>query len=113
MYLARKIVDGVPHYYIRESYWDGHHYLSRELFDLGTRPDEHLVYPGGNAFYVNPDIEDHLEASGVDLQTDDLEDIFWPFIKPRIQHALEHFRNRSRRSPKKQARPCPRPGRPI
>ena len=103
MYLARKTIDGVLHYYIRESYWDGHHYLSRDLFDLGTHPGEHIVYPGGNAFYVDPEIEDQLEALGVNLQTDDLEDIFWPFLNPRIQHALEHFRNRGKRSQPVQA----------
>ncbi|MGD8725597.1 MAG: hypothetical protein PVG00_16770, partial [Desulfobacterales bacterium] len=102
MYLARKIVDGVHHYYIRESYWDGHHYLSRDLFDVGTHPDEHIIYPGGNAFYVDPEIEDHLATHGVNLQADDLEDIFWPFLKPRIQHAVEHFRNRGKRSPQTQ-----------
>lgn len=106
MYLARKIIDGVPHFFIRESYWDGNHFLSRELFDLGTRPGEHIIYPGGNAFYIDPDIEDHLETHGVNLQTDDLEDIFWSFLKPRIQHALEHFRHRGRRSPQKQAPPA-------
>jgi hypothetical protein len=105
MYLARKIIDGALHYVIRESYWDGNHYLSRDLFDLGTSPGEHIIYPGGNAFYVDPDIEDHIEERGVDLQVDDLEDIFWPFLKPRIQHALEHFRNRGKRSPRAQARP--------
>ncbi|MBW2517127.1 MAG: J domain-containing protein [Deltaproteobacteria bacterium] len=103
MYLARKIISGVPHYYIRESYWDGEHYLSRDLFDLGSSPGNHIIYPGGNAFYVDPDIEDQLEARGVDLQADDLEDIFWPFLKPRIQHAVEHFRNRGKRSTQTQA----------
>jgi hypothetical protein len=103
MYLARKIIDGVPHYYIRESYWDGNHYLSRDLFDLGTSPGKHIIYPGGNAFYVDPDIEDQLETRGVDLQAVDLEDIFWPFLKPRIQHAVEHFRNRGKRSTQTQA----------
>ena len=103
MYLARKIIDGVLRYYIRESYWDGQHYMSRDLFDLGTNPGEHIIYPGGNAFYVDPDIEDHLDALGVNLQADDLEDIFWPFLNPRIQHALQHFRNRGKRTTKVQA----------
>ncbi len=98
MYLARKNIDGVIHFFIRESYWDGHHYLSRDLFDLGAHPGEHIVYPGGNAFYVDPDIEDHLDALGVSSEADELEDIFWPFLDPRIQHALEHFRNRGKRS---------------
>lgn len=102
VYLARKIIGGVLHYYIRESYWDGRHYLSRDLFDLGTHPGEHIIYPGGNAFYVDPAIEDHLDALGVSLQDDDLEDIFWPFLDPHIQRALEHFRNRGKRSPRSQ-----------
>ncbi len=101
MYLARKNIDGVLHYYIRESYWDGQHYMSRDLFDLGTHPGEHIIYPGGNAFYVDPDIEDHLDALGVSVEADDLEDIFWPFLDRRIQHALEHFRNRGKQSPRK------------
>jgi len=103
MYLARKMIDGVLRYYIRESYWDGHHYLSRDLFDLGTNPGEHIIYPGGNAFYVDPEIEDRLDELGVSMQADDLEDIFWPFLNPRIQHTLEHFRNRGKRSPQIQA----------
>lgn len=106
MYLAWKSIGGVPHYYIRESFWDGHHYLSRDLFDLGADPGEHIVYPGGNAFYVDPAIEDHLDACGVSLQEDDLEDIFWPFLDPRIQHALEHFRNRGKRSSQAQKPHC-------
>jgi curved DNA-binding protein CbpA len=36
------------------------------------------------------------------LEGDDLEDIFWPFLDPRIQHAVEHFRNRGKRSPQAQ-----------
>ncbi|MDX1707121.1 MAG: hypothetical protein R3274_00895 [Desulfobacterales bacterium] len=105
MYLARKTIDGVVHYFIRESYWDGDHYLSRDLFELGTNPGEHIIYPGGNAFYVDPQIEDHLDALGVELQADALEDIFWPFLNPRIQHALAHFRNRGKRSPPAQTSP--------
>lgn len=31
------------------------------------------------------------------MSQDDLEDLFWPFIKPRIRRALEHFRGRSGR----------------
>jgi hypothetical protein len=105
MYLAQKLIDGVPHYFIRESYWDGHHYLSRDLFDLGTHPGNYIVYPGGNAFYIDPDIEDHLDAIGVSLQSDDLEDIFWRFLDPRIQRALEHFRNRGKRVAELQKKP--------
>ena len=105
MYLAQKLIDGVPHYFIRESYWDGQHYVSRDLFDLGTHPDKYIVYPGGNAFYIDPEIEDHLDAIGVSLQSDDLEDIFWRFLDPRIQRALEHFRHRGKRAAQFQEKP--------
>ncbi len=94
MYLAQKKIAGVAHYFIRESYWDGHHYLSRDLIDLGTDPAEHIVYPGGNAFYIDPAIEDHLDELGVSMDADALEDIFWRFLDLRIQRVLEHFRHR-------------------
>jgi hypothetical protein len=41
----------MTHYYLRESFRDGGHFLSRDLIDLGTDPAEHIIYPGGNAFY--------------------------------------------------------------
>jgi len=87
-------IKGVTHYTIRESYRDGDFYLSRDLFDLGTDPTEYIKYPGGNAFYIDPIIEDHLEALGVSLQGSDLEDLFWRFLDPQLQRVLEHFRHR-------------------
>ena len=97
MYLARKTIKGVTHYSIRESYRDGDHFLSRELFDLGAHPDGYIKYPGGNAFYIDPVIEEQLDRLGVIAQDTDLEDIFWRFLDPRIQRALEHFRHREDR----------------
>ena len=94
MYLARTNIKGRVHYSIRESYRDGDHFLSRDLIDLGTDPAEYIIYPGGNAFYIDPEIEDRLDALGVALQDNNLEDIFWRFLDPRIQRALEHFRHR-------------------
>ena len=97
MYLARKNIKGVTHYSIRESYRDGDHFLSRELVDLGAHPDGYIIYPGGNAFYIDPVIEEQLDRLGVMAQNTDLEDIFWRFLDPRIQRALEHFRHREER----------------
>jgi hypothetical protein len=107
VYLARKIIKEVPHYSIRESYREGDHFLSRDLIDLGTDPGEHIVYPGGNAFYIDPVIEDRLDELGATFQDHELEDIFWRFLDPRIQRALEHFRHRgalSRKSRKTEER---------
>ena len=64
------------------------------MFDLGTDPARYIIYPGGNSFYIDPVVEDRLDALGAALQDTDLEDIFWRFLDPRIQYALEHFRHR-------------------
>ena len=96
MYLARKNIKGVPHYSIRQSYRDGDHFLSRELVDLGTHPAEYIIYPGGNAFYIDPMIEVQLDQLGVIPHINDLEDIFWQFLDPTIQRALEYFRHREK-----------------
>ena len=98
MYLARHIVKGRPHYSIRQSYRDNENYLSRELFDLGPNPTDYIVYPGGNAFYIDAAVTDRLEALGVWPEDDVLEDIFWPFLKAEIRRALEGFRHRGKRS---------------
>ena len=98
MYLARHIVKGRPHYFIRQSYQDNENYLSRELIDLGSNPNDYIVYPGGNAFYIDEALTSRLDALGIDPLDDALEDIFWPFLKPDIRRALEGFRRRGKRS---------------
>ena len=101
MYLARTNINSRIHYSIRESYREGDHFLSRDLIDLGTDPAGYIIYPGGNAFYIDPVIEDHLDELGVTLPDNKLEDIFWRFLDPSIQRALEHFRHREARLRKK------------
>ena len=100
MYLSQEKIKGATHYYIRESYQDGGAFRSRDLFDLGTDPAEYIIYAGGNAFYIDAAVEAHLDNLGVTLQGTDLEDIFWRFLDPDIQHALEYFRHREKRSQK-------------
>ena len=109
MYLAQTSINGMIRYSIRESYRDGDHFLSRDLFDLGTDPARYIIYPGGNAFYIDPVVEDHLDELGVTIQENNLEDIFWRFLDPDIQHALQHFRHREalcRQSRKSAERPA-------
>ena len=79
--------------------------MSRDLFDLGTDPGRFIVYPGGNSFYIHESIEERLNALNVNPEPHEVEDIFWRFLDPDIQRALEAFRNRqmnagSRRVPK-------------
>jgi hypothetical protein len=109
VYLAQTNINGMTHYYLRESFRDGGHFLSRDLIDLGTDPAERIIYPGGNAFYIDPVIEDHLDELGIIFQDSDLEDIFWRFLDPDIQRVLEHFRHREallRKSRKPREKPA-------
>ena len=96
MYLARRTVQGITRYAIRETYRKEGVLTSRELFDLGFDPSRYIHYPGGNAFYIDLDIEDQLTTLGVESGDDDLEDLFWPFIRPDIRRAVEHFHHRHR-----------------
>ena len=97
MYLASKKISGQIRYFIRESFRQDEYLLSRDLFDLGPDPTRYIVYPGGNAFYIDDVIEDRLADLGIDVIPDELEDIFWRFVRPEIRRALEPFRRRQER----------------
>ncbi len=67
MYFALKTIKGGTRYFIRESYRDGKCLRSRDLFDLGTDPSQYIVYPGGNAFYIDETVDDRLRALIVNM----------------------------------------------
>ncbi|MEA3232279.1 MAG: J domain-containing protein [Thermodesulfobacteriota bacterium] len=71
-------------------------YHHRDLFELGFNPSEFIVYPGGNAYYIDEVVEERLDQLGVETQQDELDDLFWPYVKPRIRRAVESFRQRGR-----------------
>jgi hypothetical protein len=96
VYLALKRVKQKTHYFIRESYRTRGHLCTRDLFDLGTDPELYIVYPGGNAYYIDERVTDRLCAFGVRPDSDELDDIFWRFLRPDIRMALEHFRRRGK-----------------
>jgi len=104
LYLAREHIAGRTHYTIRESYRKADAILCRNLFDLGSDPERFIVYPGGNAFFIDAVVEDGIRALGSEPAPEDMEDLFWPFLKPDIRRRLEPFRRqecqaRSRRRP--------------
>ena len=101
MYLATNRKNRTASYMIRHSFLDGDIYKSRDLFDLGKDPARFIVYPGGNGFYIAPEVEDAIEKKGLPVSQDDLEIIFWDFIDPEIKRAMGGFR----RSGAKQKRP--------
>lgn len=111
MYLARTRHLGEIRFVIRESYPSGADWLSRDLVDLGTDPRRHIVYPGGNAYYVDESVGDALDALGVDYSPDELDRLFFPFVDPAIRIKLEWIANRrcrGRRTGDREAplRPC-------
>lgn len=92
MYLALKTIKDETRYFIRKSYRDGTCLRSRDLFDLGTDPAKYIIYPGGNAFYIDEAVDDRLRTLSRNYSVDDLDDIFWCFLKPEIREALEPYR---------------------
>jgi len=96
LYLAQCVIGGKIRYFIRESVWDGNCFKSRQLLNLGTNPGDYVVYPGGNAYYIDQVVEDELDSLGCAAEADDLEDLFLPFMKPRIRRLVESFRERAK-----------------
>jgi hypothetical protein len=96
LYLAQHTIKGKRHYFIKESYKDGDHFRSRELFALGVNPGRYVIYPGGRAFYIDEVVVDRLASLGVEPGADEIENVFWPFVKPEIRRAIEPFRERAR-----------------
>ncbi len=94
MYLAAIPEKQWYRFVIRESYWERDCYRSRDLVDLGCDPTEHIVYPGGRAYYVDPDLEDRILDRGGAFDADELEELFWPFVDEDIRYAVGSFRRR-------------------
>ncbi len=91
MYLARQIKDGSTCYTIRESFFDGTHWKSRDLAALGRDPARWIHYPAETAYYIDDAIEDSLNAKGIEPSQQELEEIFWPFLKPAVRRLIRRY----------------------
>lgn len=91
MYLASLRCNDGLHYVIRETYSDNGYLKSRDLYDLGTDPTKYIEYPGGNGFYYTPDLEEALKSAGAIYASEDLDELFMPFLDPGIRRILEMF----------------------
>jgi hypothetical protein len=96
LYLRRVKSKGGDEYIIRESYQSENGWAHRDLVSLGADPRGHIRYPGGNGYYIEPDIEDALQGKGKEYSPEELEEIFLPFLDPHIRHVIESFRSGSR-----------------
>jgi len=94
MYLAALPEKQWYRFVIRESFWDHGCYRSRDLVELGPDPAQYIIYPGGRAYYIDPDLEDRIRARGSDPDPDELDDLLWPFVDEDVRHAVGVFRNR-------------------
>jgi hypothetical protein len=97
VYLAKNLTAGKWRYSIRESVRHADGFIWRELFDLGRDPGRFIVYPGGNAFYVDEQVEEAIRELGAEPGMEEMEDLFWPFLRPEIRAKLEPFRRQEQR----------------
>lgn len=96
MYLAVKKIKGVTRYILRESYGSGSRMRFRDIFDLGPEPSEYIDYIGHNAFYFDENLEDCIrDRSEKEYDSEELEDLLWPWIRPDVRQAIYTFKNRS------------------
>ena len=89
MYIAKEQIKGQTHYYIRETYEEGGKLKSRTLFALGPDPARYIMYPGGNAYYIHESVELSILEKGYEVDTFELEDLFWPFLETRLKRIIK------------------------
>ncbi|RMG70094.1 MAG: hypothetical protein D6710_07700 [Nitrospirae bacterium] len=89
MYLEKRKINGVDHFFIMESYTEGGRLKRRTLYELGPEPEKFIVYPGGNSFYVHESIELGILEKGYSVDTFELEALMWEFVNPRLRMVLK------------------------
>jgi hypothetical protein len=94
MYLAHTVIRRRSHFIIRESYLAGECYRSRDLLDLGGRPQRYIRYTGGNNFILDEWVADNLRKKGVDPDPFELEKLFLPFLDPPVRRKTEMYADR-------------------
>lgn len=96
MYIARITINRKIHYILRETCKVGNTLSYRNIFEMGSDPTQFIIYPGGNAYYFSSVILERLDALGIRHHDEELEDLFWPFLRPDIKRSVAHFRHRSK-----------------
>ncbi len=95
MYIAQiKNKTGIT-YILRESIVSGKEIRSSDIFDLGPSPGAWINYPGGNSWYFDQVMEERVSRSCENFDADEMEALFWPWVRRDIRQAVETFRNRS------------------
>ena len=98
MYLARIIKNRQTLFFLRESVLENDASGFREICSLGPLPGAWIDYPGGNAWHVSPELVTRISNQTTQFDPDELEDLFWPFVRADIRQATAHFRERGKTS---------------
>ncbi len=95
LYLARGVMEHPPPYFLRLSQWDDTQkcMVSRQVFDLGTDPEEYIAYIGEQGFYIAEDLIDQIDPV-IENAEDLLEELLYIFVSPIVRRNLERFKSR-------------------
>ena len=92
MYLRRVRFQDGCHYVIRESYREGDCWKSRDLVDLGNRSRQVHRVRGRKWFLFQPrSWKKNSRLRGVKYSSEELEDLFLPFLPAHIRRIIESF----------------------
>ncbi len=105
MFISKEEKKGQIHYKLCESTIEDGRLVNKVLYDLGTDPSSFIHYPGGNSYYIDESIELTLIEKGYEVDTFALEQLFWPFVDPRLRRVLRDpggSQRRRRRLPRQE-----------
>jgi hypothetical protein len=98
MYLAKIRKHRQTTYFLRKSILDETVSRFQDICSLGPRPGAWIDYPGGNAWHVCPELVRRITKQAGQFDSEELEDLFWPFVRSDIREATAHFRERGKTS---------------
>jgi hypothetical protein len=106
MYIAKKKINGHLHYFIRQTYHSEGKLKNRTLFNLGVAPEKYIIYPGGNAYYIDEKIELSIDEMGIEIDAFELQDLFIPFLEHRFKRFIKTTSTMTRKSAKLSSAKC-------
>ncbi|MFN2435922.1 MAG: J domain-containing protein [Desulfotignum sp.] len=98
MYLAKIRKHRQTTYFLRESIPDETVSGFQDICTLGPQPGAWIDYPGGNAWHLCPELVRRITKQAGQFDSEELEDLFWPYVRSDIRQATAHFRERGKTS---------------
>lgn len=95
LYLACEVMKQPAAYFLRLSTWDDRQgcMVCHKVFELGTDPEQYIVYIGEQGFYIAEELIDQVGSIVEDGEAR-LEELLYPFVSPVVRQHLERFRGR-------------------